>query len=107
MPYNLNPFQALEQLELEAGDLRIPTLEGIEPQTIYELGFATAVKHLRDLISEDPLEIDVITVQLPAGEHFGPVRLEMEDEGDQLGSVTVSSLLPTITEKKNSEDDNA
>lgn len=82
MPYNLNQFQALRELKLESMQLQAPILEGIDTTVAYELGFATAIQHLENLISPDPMEVDVITVTIP-------------------------EALPTTDEKKNSEDLNA
>lgn len=109
--YNLNQFQALAELKEESHDLEIPMLEGIPASVVYELGFATAVQHLENLILPDPMEVDVITVALPEEVDYGPVRTtvspnEVSDASDEV-QVEVTSLLPTITEKKNSEDDNA
>ena len=71
MPFNLSIREATELLdeEINEGTLLPLELDGIDNDTIFSLGLATALQRFLVLIGPDPMEVSVVEVPLSEIEH--------------------------------------
>jgi hypothetical protein len=68
--YSLGAYQALRQVEDILHLESQPSMEDVAPDVAFQLGWETALYHLREALGPDPLEIELHTFRI----------VELEDE---------------------------
>jgi hypothetical protein len=98
-PIGLSLKEAIDYLILESENIDYPQLEGIDLETVFQLGFKTAVQHLENVTGDDQMTVDLIVFKGESmGERLVPQSADAED-GEDIQVETVPILDLTIEPK--------